>query len=403
MKKKCLITFVLLLAALLSCQNLFADINLGRNGDWSASNAGSDPNGHGTSWDGGTVAWTYYTKWVEPFDATVYPGPDYSPGELVKMPFRQDKAGFYDPFETTNSHIIWEYETMGLIDRLYVYWNSISSQTGGSAPPYEPLAPYGKQQWCVAIFTNNFGFDISVDISGASEIQTAQKGYLDGTKAEIAKINAAFDSKTPLWSYEFAAGPYLDGNAYPWNNGWVTSHIFGDFMLESALQNITLAAGESLAFGLRAGNREGEVDVFDPESQFLFTSWVDDEVVLTVSSTQALTLTIATNPAGNEGATTGAGTYSLGDTASVSASDFSDCGNNVVYKFDHWEGDVADPGSAQTTVLMGSDEAITAVYAATAECGDECHPVPAGSVDGDCDVDIDDLGDLAANWLDSSI
>ncbi len=396
MKKECFLTIVITVGVLLSLPMVQADIQLSRNGDWLASDLVTDPNGHGTQWDPGTMAWTYYTKWVEPGDATVYPGPDYNPAELMQMQYQPTKTSYYDPVSaitSNNGHIPFEYETFGSLDHLYVFWNDITQQTGGYPTQVDFDAPYGKQQWCVAVFTNPFPFDITVDLSGASEIQTAAKGSLDGTKVEIATVNTAFDSKTVLWSYEFStSSPYIDG---VWAE-FVTSHVFGDFLLESGVQDIVLAAGESLAFGLRAGNLEGT-------GQYLRTKWVDDEVTLTISSNEPLTLTVATNPAGNEGATTGAGSYSLGDEAVISAFDFNDCANGVVYVFDHWEGEVADANAAQTTVSMGSSTAVTAVYAATAQCGDACHPVPAGSVDGDCDVDLDDANQLAAGWLDSSL
>lgn len=378
--------------------SLSADITFNRQIDWSSSAAGADPNGHGTQWDTDTLSWTYYTYVVAPTAPTVYPGTDYAPAELMQVKFRTDKGSFYDPADTTNSHISYEYETKGLSDRLYVYWNAIVSQTGGTIAPFDSLAPYGKQQWCVAVFTNTLGATVIVDLSGASEIQTGANGALDGAKVEIAKINAAFDSKTPLWSFEYpSASPVLSGT---WNT-FTTAKVFGDFMLESTLQGITLEAGESLAFGIRASNLEESVN--GVSGQWLQTMWVDQEVNLTVSSAIPFNLTVATDPAGNEASVTGAGQYSIGDTATIEAADFNDCANGAVYRFDHWTGDVADAASPVTTVDVSSDTAVTAVYAATAECGDACHPIPAGSVDGNCEVNIDDIKLVAANWLSSNL
>ncbi len=387
---KCRIMLFVMFSLVLGANVTTADLVFNRSGDWSASTAGSDPNGHGTVWDAGSLSWTYYTLALEPSDATVYPGTEYSPSGLDRIKYRADTGSFYEPYEAAQPPV-YAFETKGLNDRLYVYWNSTQYQS------------YGKQQWCIAVFTNPFDFDILVDLSGASEIQTAQRGHLDGTKVEIAKINADFDAKTVLWSYEFPAGsPYINTGQYPWI-GWVTSYIFDDFMLESVLQAITLAPGESLAFGLRVGYREAGVDVLDPENQFLYTSWVDEGVTLNVSASENLTIAIETNPAGNEGATSGAGSYLLGETVSISASDFPDCANGVVYKFDHWEGDVDNSGSVSTTVTMSNDTTVTAVYNATAECGDACHPVPEGSFDGDCYVGLEDLDVMVSQWLTSSL
>ncbi|MFI4912370.1 MAG: hypothetical protein ACIAQZ_11950 [Sedimentisphaeraceae bacterium JB056] len=389
---------VILLLTALGASLLNADITFNRQTDWSASAAGADPNGHGTQWDTDTLSWSYYTMAVAPTAPTVYPGTEYSPADLVKMKFRTNKGAFYDPYETTNTHIAYEYETQGLSDRLYVYWNAVNMQTGGTIAPFDSLAPYGKQQWCVAVFTNTLGSTVIVDLSGASEIQTGAAGALDGAKVEIAKINSAFDSKTPLWSFEYpSASPALSG---AWNT-FTTAKVFGDFMLESTLQGITLEAGESLAFGIRASNLEDGVN--GVTGQYLQTMWVDEEVNLTVSSATALNLTVATDPAGNEASVTGAGQYSIGDTATIEAADFNDCANGAVYKFDHWTGDVADASSAVTTVDISSDTVVTAVYAATAECGDACHPIPVGSADGNCEVNIDDIKLVAANWLSSNL
>jgi hypothetical protein len=167
-------------------------------------------------------------------------------------------------------------------------------------------------------------------------------------------------------------------------------------MLESALQGVTLLPGESLAFGIRAGYLEGD-------GYWLQTMWVDSEVDITVSSPSPLNLTITTDPAGNESFVTGAGQYDLGDTATVTAADFTDCPNGVVYVFDHWVGDVADEFSASTSITISSDTALTAVYAATAECGDACHPVSDSSLNGDCFVNDADLQYIADNWLASSL
>jgi hypothetical protein len=143
--------------------------------------------------------------------------------------------------------------------------------------------------------------------------------------------------------------------------------------------------------------------VFDPDEQYLYTSWVDQDVTLNVAVSENLTLTLTTDPIGNEANTAGGGSYSLGETVSINASDFPDCANGVVYKFDHWLGDVADTDSAATTVTLSDDTTVTAVYNATAECGDECHPVPQGSFDGDCYVGLDDLDVMVSQWLTSSL
>jgi len=71
-----------------------------------------------------------------------------------------------------------------------------------------------------------------------------------------------------------------------------------------------------------------------------------------------------------------------------------------IYHFDHWEGDVADPNSARTTITMSTDKVITAVFAAgQRECGDDCHPILKGDLNGDCYINFDDFALYTDNWL----
>jgi hypothetical protein len=81
----------------------------------------------------------------------------------------------------------------------------------------------------------------------------------------------------------------------------------------------------------------------------------------------------------------------------ISAQRFVDCPD--VYVFDHWEGDVNDPNSANTTVLMDADKTVTAVFADGRQCGDECHPYPSADLDKNCKVNFLDLALFAAQWL----
>jgi len=119
--------------------------------------------------------------------------------------------------------------------------------------------------------------------------------------------------------------------------------------------------------------------------------------------------------------------------AVVNAEDFIDCPD--IWRFDHWEGDVVDPNSSRTTVIMTENKTITAVFVLDQRrCGDECHPLVQGDIDGDCyvefedyaiyaderrcgqecppvlqadldqdgDVDLEDLGIYAGEWLNCS-
>ena len=114
-----------------------------------------------------------------------------------------------------------------------------------------------------------------------------------------------------------------------------------------------------------------------------------------------LTIEVEPNTVGIDTLTPSLGTHEYGVnlTVSINASNFANCPN--VYKLDHWEGDVTDPDSANTTIIMDADKTITAVYTiATPICGDECHPnFLLGDHNHDCIVDIVDFAMFASRWL----
>lgn len=131
-----------------------------------------------------------------------------------------------------------------------------------------------------------------------------------------------------------------------------------------------------------------------------YTAYFDDIKVTTTSATVALTM--QTNPSLVTTVVPAVGThdYTEGTEATISASRYVSCPD--VYVFDHWEGDVANPTSATTTVTMDAPKTVTAVFVDGRVCGDECHAHPASDLDGDCDVDIDDLSLFVATWLDDT-
>jgi probable HAF family extracellular repeat protein len=72
----------------------------------------------------------------------------------------------------------------------------------------------------------------------------------------------------------------------------------------------------------------------------------------------------------------------------------------AVYHFDHWEGDVVDPNSSLTTVIMDEDKTITAVFVAFEPvCGDECHPILRGDLNGDCYINFADFVLYSDVWM----
>ncbi len=86
-------------------------------------------------------------------------------------------------------------------------------------------------------------------------------------------------------------------------------------------------------------------------------------------------------------------------TIQLNAEPFIAC--PYVYQFDHWEGPgIADPYAAQTQVVVQSSQAVTAVFVDARTCGDICHPDNAfGDLNHDCIVNLGDVVELAARWL----
>ncbi len=89
--------------------------------------------------------------------------------------------------------------------------------------------------------------------------------------------------------------------------------------------------------------------------------------------------------------------YAKNEVVSIRAERFVDC--PYVYRFDHWEGDVANPNSALTTIIMDSDKTVTAIFMDDRVCGDECHPYLTGDLNWDCEINLVDMSILANNWL----
>jgi len=113
-----------------------------------------------------------------------------------------------------------------------------------------------------------------------------------------------------------------------------------------------------------------------------------------------LTVNVEPNDIGIDTVTPDVGQHSYWENllAIVDAEEFIKCPD--IYHFDHWEGDVADPNSAETTVTMSADKVITAVFAAgERECGDDCHPILKGDLNGDCYINFEDFALYTDNWL----
>ena len=123
-----------------------------------------------------------------------------------------------------------------------------------------------------------------------------------------------------------------------------------------------------------------------------YDSGEDRTTVIGLIEGPLVTLTIETEPNDANTITPAAGQYVYvpGWHVDLSAETFLKC--PYVWRFDHWTGDVANPNSPSTSIVMDTNETVTAVfYADERVCGDECHPVVKGDLNEDCHVDFEDF------------
>ena len=90
--------------------------------------------------------------------------------------------------------------------------------------------------------------------------------------------------------------------------------------------------------------------------------------------------------------------YYTGWPVILKAEAFKKC--PYVYRFSHWTGDVSDPNSATTILVMTEDKTITAAYYVDQRrCGDECHPILSGDLNKDCYINFEDFAIYCQQWL----
>lgn len=124
-------------------------------------------------------------------------------------------------------------------------------------------------------------------------------------------------------------------------------------------------------------------------------------VLLSISGhgTADYTLTIQTDPPFITTVNPFIGMGLVSGSLDLDAEPFVSC--PYVYRFDHWEGQgIVDPDAAHTSVLVEASQVITAVYVDDRVCGDVCHPDDAfGDLNHDCIVNLGDIAEIAARWL----
>jgi len=145
-------------------------------------------------------------------------------------------------------------------------------------------------------------------------------------------------------------------------------------------------------------NNQGQCDV--PDGNDFVAVAAGGSMSMAITSDSLRTLTMTTSPPNMDCVSPSLGEtgYYSGQTIFVNAPRCPDCPN--VYKFDHWEGDVADVNSPLTTLTMDSDKTIRAVYKADQKfCGDECHPILTGDLNEDCYINFEDFAIYTQNWM----
>jgi hypothetical protein len=111
-------------------------------------------------------------------------------------------------------------------------------------------------------------------------------------------------------------------------------------------------------------------------------------ILPTVSDTYDLTMAVDPTEGGITDPAVGVHTYAEGAVVAITAS------SAAGYRFDQWEGDVTDPGSASTTVTMDGDKSVTAHFTLVPSLlgdvnGDDAVNSTDALIDLSCDVGID--------------
>lgn len=89
--------------------------------------------------------------------------------------------------------------------------------------------------------------------------------------------------------------------------------------------------------------------------------------------------------------------YYYGQKVFLNALNYLQC--PYVWSFDYWSGD-AVPDQKTQYITMDSNKSVTAYYKQVPKkCGDECHPILQGDLNGDCYINFADFAVYAEQWL----
>lgn len=285
---------------------------------------------------------------------------------------------------------------------LIVYDNSNVNISGGSSIVSQGIIAHNSSQvdisggWIGGYVGSQVYDNSQVNISGETTIRGGLFVF-DNSRVNISGGTMEPDTNRGLYVYDNSQVNISGGHMGPCSkdiciNGGVVSIYGSDF----AVNGIPIAYGEyyysdfsGAVIRLTGTLASGET--------FNNTCYVDGKLVLVPSSTYTLTMGVEPNDIGIDTLTPTVGDHNCAGSFNINAEKFINCPD--VYTFDHWDGDVADPNSATTTVFMDSDKSVTGVFVDARQCGDECHPYPSGDINKDCKVNFLDIAMVANSWL----
>ena len=171
------------------------------------------------------------------------------------------------------------------------------------------------------------------------------------------------------------------------------------FLGYSSGQALHADAAQSQLWSKNVGNAEGVASTVQASGDSVTMSWTADTSAYwaiaavainpaPVVATHELTMAVDASGGGTVDPDVGTHTYDAGALVPVTA--MPDAG----YRFDHWDGDVADANAASTTVTMDADQTVTAYFVATHVLTMAVDASGGGTVDPDVGTHTYDAGAL---------
>ncbi|MCD6221896.1 hypothetical protein J7K25_07045, partial [bacterium] len=204
-------------------------------------------------------------------------------------------------------------------------------------------------------YTYNYGTEVTASVDspvdggeGTQYLCTGWEGAGDvpetGTETTTTFTITQDSSITWLWITQYYLTVNNGGHGTPIGEGWYDEGVTATFSIDDIVEG---EEGTRYKFAGWTGDYTG----MDNPGTIL----MDSPKEVTATWTTQYQLTINIEGQGTVTPTTG-NWYDDGTPVDLTATPADG------WLFDHWEGDVADPNSASTTVTMNSDKTITAVF-----------------------------------------